>query len=62
MKSIVQASLTLCSTVYIATKFFGFILFGDNTLDDVIANFDGELGGPYSSLLDDMVRMSYGVH
>ncbi|KAK3231178.1 hypothetical protein Dsin_003059 [Dipteronia sinensis] len=62
MKPIVRASLTLCSTVYIATSFFGLLLFGDNTLDDVLANFDGELGIPYSSLLDDMVRMSYGVH
>ncbi|KAK2660078.1 hypothetical protein Ddye_006611 [Dipteronia dyeriana] len=62
MKPIVRASLTLCSTVYIATSFFGLLLFGDNTLDDVLANFDGELGIPYSSLLDDVVRMSYGVH
>ncbi|KAI9200075.1 hypothetical protein LWI28_002346 [Acer negundo] len=62
MKPIVRASLTLCSTVYIATSFFGLLLFGDNTLDDVLTNFDGELGIPYSSLLDDMVRMSYGVH
>ncbi|KAK1557843.1 hypothetical protein Q3G72_032953 [Acer saccharum] len=62
MKPIVRASLTLCSTVYIATSFFRLLLFGDNTLDDVLANFDGELGVPYSSLLDDMVRMSYGVH
>ena len=31
-------------------------------MDDALANFDGELGIPYSSLLDDMVRMSYGVH
>ncbi|TXG52572.1 hypothetical protein EZV62_021741 [Acer yangbiense] len=62
MKPIVRASLTLCSTVYIATSFFGLLLFGDNTLDDVLANFDGELGIPYSSLLDDMVRMSYGIH
>ncbi|XP_059459532.1 amino acid transporter AVT6A-like [Corylus avellana] len=62
MKSIVQMSLTLCSNVYIATSFFGFILFGDQTLDDVLANFDGDLGVPYSSVLDDVVRVSYGIH
>ncbi|KAE8057006.1 hypothetical protein FH972_013728 [Carpinus fangiana] len=62
MKSIVRMSLTLCSTVYIATSFFGFILFGDQTLDDVLANFDGDLGVPYSSVLDDVVRVSYGIH
>ncbi|KAG6784416.1 hypothetical protein POTOM_010108 [Populus tomentosa] len=62
MKSIVRTSLTLCSSVYIATSFFGVLLFGDTTLDDVLANFDGDLGVPYSSLLDDVVRVSYGVH
>ncbi|XVE55707.1 hypothetical protein DITRI_Ditri03aG0179800 [Diplodiscus trichospermus] len=62
MKSIVRKSLTLCSSVYIATSFFGVLLFGDHTLDDVLANFDGDLGIPYSSLLDDMVRVSYGLH
>ncbi|XVF36468.1 hypothetical protein REPUB_Repub19eG0061200 [Reevesia pubescens] len=60
MKSIVRKSLTLCSSVYIATSFFGVLLFGDHTLDDVLANFDGDLGIPYSSLLDDLVRVSYG--
>ncbi|KAH7529548.1 hypothetical protein JRO89_XSUnG0029400 [Xanthoceras sorbifolium] len=62
MKPIVRTSLALCSTVYVATSFFALLLFGDNTLDDVLANFDGELGIPYSSLLDDVVRMSYGIH
>lgn len=31
-------------------------------MDDVLANFDGELGIPYSSMLDDVVRMSYAMH
>lgn len=62
MKSIVRKSLVFCSTVYIFTSFFGVLLFGDHTLDDVLANFDGDLGIPYSSLLDDLVRVSYGLH
>ncbi|GAB4852412.1 Amino acid transporter avt6a [Ancistrocladus abbreviatus] len=62
MKSIVRTSLILCSSVYIATSFFGFLLFGDETLDDVLANFDGDLGIPYSSLLNDVVRVSYVIH
>ncbi|KAK9118672.1 hypothetical protein Scep_016765 [Stephania cephalantha] len=60
--SIVRASLGLCSTVYIATSLFGFLLFGESTLDDVLANFDINLGIPYSSLLNDAVRVSYAVH
>ncbi|KAF5206960.1 Amino acid transporter [Thalictrum thalictroides] len=62
MQSIVRASLGLCSMVYITTSFFGFLLFGDSTLDDVLANFDANLGIPYSSLLNDAVRVSYAVH
>ncbi|CAN6446745.1 unnamed protein product [Victoria cruziana] len=62
MQSIVRSSLGLCSTVYIATSFFGFLLFGEATLDDVLANFDADLGIPYSSVLNDAVRVSYAVH
>ncbi|XP_065880898.1 amino acid transporter AVT6A-like [Euphorbia lathyris] len=62
MKAIVRTSLMLCSSVYIATSFFGVLLFGDQILDDVLANFDGDLGIPYSSLVDDVVRISYGIH
>ncbi|KAL5987487.1 Amino acid transporter avt6a [Asimina triloba] len=62
IKPIVQTSLALCSTVYITTSFFGFLLFGDETLDDVLANFDADLGIPYSLLLNDAVRVSYAVH
>ncbi|KAG5251152.1 sodium-coupled neutral amino acid transporter [Salix suchowensis] len=57
----VRTSLTLCSSVYIATSFFGVLFFCDKTMNDVLANFDGDLGVPYSSLIDDVVRLSYGV-
>ncbi|CAK7326432.1 unnamed protein product [Dovyalis caffra] len=59
---VVQTSLALCSAVYIMTSFFGFLLFGDSILDDVLANFDTELGIPYSSLLNDIIRISYALH
>ncbi|XP_034675741.1 amino acid transporter AVT6A-like [Vitis riparia] len=62
MKPIVRTSLMLCTSVYIATSFFGFLLFGDRTLDDVLANFDGDFGIPYGSLLNDVVRVSYAIH
>uniref|UniRef100_A0A1D1ZCR9 Putative sodium-coupled neutral amino acid transporter 6 n=1 Tax=Anthurium amnicola TaxID=1678845 RepID=A0A1D1ZCR9_9ARAE len=62
IRPIVRTSLALCSTVYIATSFFAFLLFGDGTLDDVLANFDSNLGIPYSSLVNDIVRASYAVH
>ncbi|XP_052203541.1 amino acid transporter AVT6A-like isoform X2 [Diospyros lotus] len=62
MKSIVRTSIRLCVIVYMATSFFGFLLFGDHTLDDVLANFDADLGIPYSALINDVVRMSYCLH
>ncbi|KAI4320352.1 hypothetical protein MLD38_033846 [Melastoma candidum] len=44
--AVVRTSLAMCSSVYILTSFFGFLLFGDGTLDDVLANFDTDLGIP----------------
>ncbi|KAD4888032.1 hypothetical protein E3N88_20105 [Mikania micrantha] len=62
IKAVVRTSLILCSSVYVMTSLFGFLLFGDGTLDDVLANFDTNLGIPYSSLLNDAVRVSYAAH
>ncbi|CAM0914151.1 unnamed protein product [Alopecurus aequalis] len=62
IKPIVHTSLALCSTVYITTSFFGYLLFGESTLSDVLSNFDSNLGIPYSSVLNDAVRVSYAVH
>ncbi|XP_043715371.1 amino acid transporter AVT6A-like [Telopea speciosissima] len=62
IQSIMRASLGLCSTVYIITSFFGILLFGDATLDDVLVNFDTNLGIPYGQLLNDAVRVSYVIH
>ncbi|KAJ7000726.1 hypothetical protein D5086_008614 [Populus alba] len=62
IKPVVRTALALCSSVYMMTSIFGFLLFGDATLDDVLANFDTNLGIPYSSLLNDAVRVSYAAH
>ncbi|EXB77624.1 hypothetical protein L484_018140 [Morus notabilis] len=62
IKAVVRTALGLCSSVYIMTSIFGFLLFGDGTLDDVLANFDTDLGIPYSSILNDAVRVSYVAH
>ncbi|KAM7520605.1 hypothetical protein LguiB_019567 [Lonicera macranthoides] len=62
IRAVVRTSLALCSSVYVMTSLFGFLLFGDGTLDDVLANFDTNLGIPYSSVLNDAVRVSYAAH
>lgn len=62
IQPVISASLVLCSSIYILTAIFGFLLFGESTLDDVLANFDTDLGIPYSNLLNDVVRISYALH
>nr|GEV96221.1 probable sodium-coupled neutral amino acid transporter 6 [Tanacetum cinerariifolium] len=62
IEPIVQISLVLCTLVYIMTSFFGFILFGDNTMGDILSNFDSDLGVPFSIELNDIVRVSYALH
>lgn len=62
IEPIVQISLVLCTTVYIMTSFFGFILFGDSTMGDILSNFDSDLGVPFSMELNDIVRVSYALH
>lgn len=62
IRGVVRTSLTLCSSVYLLTSFFGFLLFGEGVLDDVLANFDADLGIPFGSALNDAVRLSYAAH
>ncbi|KAL0380978.1 UNVERIFIED_CONTAM: Amino acid transporter AVT6A [Sesamum angustifolium] len=62
MKAAVRSALALCSSVYVMSSVFGFLLFGDATLDDVLANFSTDLGIPFGSLLNDAVRVSYAAH
>ncbi|CAK8561692.1 unnamed protein product [Lathyrus sativus] len=62
IQPVISASLVLCSSIYILTALFGFLLFGESTLDDVLANFDTDLGVPYSHVLNDIVRISYALH
>ncbi|EEF47676.1 amino acid transporter AVT6A [Ricinus communis] len=62
IQPVMRTSISLCSTVYILTSFFGILLFGNSTLDDVLANFDTNLGVPYSYVLNDVIRISYALH
>lgn len=62
IKPVVRSALAMCSSVYVMTSLFGYLLFGDATLDDVLANFDTDLGIPYGSILNDAVRFSYAAH
>lgn len=62
MQVVVRSSLTLCAVVYAITGLFGFLLFGESTLSDMLSNFDTNLGIPYGPLLNDIARVSYAGH
>lgn len=62
MQTVVKSSLGLCATVYVTIGLFGFLLFGDSTASDLLSNFDADLGIPYSSVFNDIVRVSYTAH
>jgi sodium-coupled neutral amino acid transporter 2 len=62
IKAVVRTALTLCSSIYVMTSLFGFLLFGDSTLDDVLSNFDADLSIPFGFVLNDIVRISYAAH
>ncbi|XP_074307200.1 amino acid transporter AVT6B-like isoform X2 [Silene latifolia] len=62
MNRVVKSSLSVCGIIYILTGLFGFLLFGDSTATDVLSNFDSDLGIPYSSVYNILVRLSYAAH
>uniref|UniRef100_A0A7N0TTT4 Amino acid transporter transmembrane domain-containing protein n=1 Tax=Kalanchoe fedtschenkoi TaxID=63787 RepID=A0A7N0TTT4_KALFE len=62
MQAVVGTSLALCASVYVTTGLFGYLLFGESTLPDMLSNFDNDLGIPYGYLLNDIIRVSYGGH
>ncbi|KAG8380927.1 hypothetical protein BUALT_Bualt06G0067500 [Buddleja alternifolia] len=62
MKCAVRISLVLCAAIYFAIGIFGYLLFGDSTMDDILVNFDQSSGSKISSFLNDIVRLSYALH
>ncbi|CAK9135862.1 unnamed protein product [Ilex paraguariensis] len=59
----VRISLVLCATIYFAIGIFGYLLFGDSIMSDILVNFDQTPGGSaIGSLLNDIVRLSYALH
>ncbi|XP_008230414.1 PREDICTED: sodium-coupled neutral amino acid transporter 4-like [Prunus mume] len=62
IQGVVRGSLALCAVIYVMTGIFGFLLFGESTYTDLLSNFDTDIGVPYSSLFNDIVRISYAGH
>lgn len=62
MKMAVRYSLIICVAIYFATGFFGYLLFGDSIMTDMLVNFDQSSNTHAGRLLNDIVRLSYAVH
>ncbi|RDY09494.1 Amino acid transporter AVT6C [Mucuna pruriens] len=58
----VRISLTICVAIYFAIGFFGYLLFGNETMPDVLVNFDQNSDSTAGRLLNDVVRISYALH
>lgn len=58
----VRISLVLCAAIYLAIGLFGYLLFGDSIMPDILVNFDQSSGSAIGSLLNDIVRLSYALH
>ncbi|XVF40820.1 hypothetical protein PTKIN_Ptkin01aG0146900 [Pterospermum kingtungense] len=62
MMTAVRISLILCGAIYFTVGVFGYLLFGDSIMPDILVNFDQISGSPVGSVLNDIVRLSYAVH
>ncbi|CAH9126394.1 unnamed protein product [Cuscuta epithymum] len=65
MATAVKISLVLCSLVYFSIGIFGYLLFGESTNADILVNFaqtSSSSGSPVTSVLNDIVRLSYALH
>ncbi|XP_019158252.1 PREDICTED: putative sodium-coupled neutral amino acid transporter 7 [Ipomoea nil] len=63
MASAVKISLVLCAGLYFMIGIFGYLLFGESINADILVNFDQtSSGSAISSLLNDVVRLSYALH
>lgn len=58
----IRISLILCSAIYFATGLFGYLLFGDATMTDILVNFDQSSDSSIGSFLNDTIRLSYALH
>lgn len=62
MNKAVRISLVVCVTIYFAVGFFGYLLFGDSIMADMLVNFDEASGSLNVTILNDIVRLSYAIH
>ncbi|KAL1559290.1 amino acid transporter AVT6C-like [Salvia divinorum] len=62
MSSAVRISLILCVAIYFSVGFFGYLLFGDSIMADMLVNFDKTSDSVMGIILNNTVRLSYAIH
>ncbi|PRQ59553.1 putative amino acid transporter, transmembrane domain-containing protein [Rosa chinensis] len=62
MKLAGRISLLICVTIYFSIGFFGYLLFGDSIMADMLVNFDQNSGSTFGQMLNVVVRSSYAMH
>ncbi|KAF2296379.1 hypothetical protein GH714_037644 [Hevea brasiliensis] len=62
MISAVRISLVICVVIYFSIGIFGYLLFEESIMADILVNFDRSSDTASGALLNDMVRLSYALH
>ncbi|XVE99839.1 hypothetical protein REPUB_Repub03eG0236200 [Reevesia pubescens] len=62
MSSAVRISLAICIAIYFSIGFFGYMLFGDSIMADILVNFDQNSDSAVGQIVNDTVRLSYAMH
>ncbi|BFG22933.1 hypothetical protein CerSpe_092080 [Prunus speciosa] len=62
MGSAARISLVISIIIYFSIGFFGYLLFGDSVMDDILVNFDQSSDSTIGQIINDIVRLSYAVH
>ncbi|KAE8689639.1 Transmembrane amino acid transporter family protein isoform 2 [Hibiscus syriacus] len=62
MRYAVRVSLAICLAIYFSIGFFGYMLFGDSIMADILVNFDQNSDSAIGRLINDTVRLSYAMH
>ncbi|PQP97679.1 sodium-coupled neutral amino acid transporter 5 [Prunus yedoensis var. nudiflora] len=62
MGSAARISLVISIIIYFSIGFFGYLLFGDSVMDDILVNFDQSSDSTIGQIINGIVRLSYAVH
>ncbi|GMY08335.1 amino acid transporter AVT6C-like [Fagus crenata] len=57
-----RISLAISVAIYFAIGFFGYLLFGDSIMPDMLVNFDQNSDTKIGKILNIIVRLAYAIH